>query len=318
MIMKLLSGIFLLLSTLSVAQTPRINFKAPKFYPEGVAWDRDANRFLIGSVKTGTIGSVTENGDFAPLYVDSTLKSSFGMKIDGSGKLWVCTGDPTYSIYKDSSTYKKMIRLIGIDLKTGKKTDDIDLSSLFPGKHFANDLVLDNAGNKYITDSYSPVVYRVDAGGKATVFAQSPLLGSIDVGLNGIVWSNKGFLIVANSSQGQLYKIDINNPTSISVIHQTTFFPGADGLLWDTKGNLLLAQNRGVHKIFQLTSKDNWGSCEVIASTLATDRFIQPSTIASTASSVYVLNSKLNELSDLTAKPSEEFSLQKVILHPVK
>ncbi|RYG33838.1 MAG: hypothetical protein EOO01_32830 [Chitinophagaceae bacterium] len=62
-------------------------------------------------------------------------------------KLWVCAGDPNYSKYRDSSTFRKMIRLIGIDLKNNKKFADIDLSTLYPGKHFANDLTLDDQGN---------------------------------------------------------------------------------------------------------------------------------------------------------------------------
>lgn len=317
--MKYLTLLLAMISSAALAQTGRINFKAPLFYPEGVAYDETGQRFFIGSVKTGTIGTVSEAGMYAPFYVDSSLKSSFGMKVDKlRGKLWVCTGDATYSQYSDSATYKKMIRLIGLDLQKGTKTDDIDLSALYNGKHFANDLALDNAGNIYITDSYSPVIYRVDAQGKPSLLVQSPLFSAVDVGLNGILWHKAGFLLVINGSQGQLYKIDLAAPNTITAVKQPAFFPGGDGLLWDKDGGLVLAQNRGTHKIFKLQSKDNWQSCELVGATAATDRFKQPSTTTLKDNKVYVLNSKLNELTDPTAKPSVEFSLQQAVFRAVK
>lgn len=308
-----------LLSQAAAAQTPRISFEAPAAYPEGVAYDPASDIFFVSSVKTGTIGKVTPLGQYTVFYRDTTLKSSYGMKVDPARhKLWVCTGDPNYSQYSDSSTYKKIIRIIGLDTRTGVKINDIDLSGLYKGLHFANDMALDNNGNLYITDSYSPVVYRVDASGNAGVFAQSDWFRAVDIGLNGIVWSPDGYLIVAHNSDGNLYKIDISDPRRITRIKQQTFFPGADGLLWDAQGNLVLVQNKGVHKIFRLSSRDNWQSAEVTASTLAADRFHQPSTAASRKNMIYVMNSKLNELTDPTASPSKEFSLQQVRFQPAR
>lgn len=303
----------------TAAQTLRINFTAPMLYPEGTAYSKSKNLFFVSSVKTGTIGTVDESGAYKEFYVDSSLKSSYGMKVDEKrNKLWVCTGDANYSKYADSATYKKMIRLIGLDLSSGKKTDDIDLSSLVAGKHFANDLTLDDKGIIYITDSYSPVVYKVDEQMKATVLSQNAWFSSIDVGLNGIVWNPAGFLIVAHGTAGQLFKIDLAQPERITKIQVKQFFPGADGLLWDANGNLLVVQNKGVHKVFQLSSKDNWQSAEVKASTLATDRFHQPTTATMKAGKIYALNSKMDQLSDPTAPPAKEFSLQEVRFVPTK
>lgn len=317
--MKHLLIILTLWHTVALAQTPRINFKAALFYPEGITYDEAGKRFFVGSVTTGTIAAVSETGTFTPFYQDSSLKSSFGMKIDPEKrKLWVCTGDPNYSKYSDSVTFKKKIRLIALDLKTGAKINDIDLSNLYPGKHFANDLAIDKSGNMYITDSYSPVVYRVTPQGKAAVFAQSLLFSAVDIGLNGIAIHKDGFIIVVNNSQGQLYTIDLADPTKIVAVKQPAFFPGGDGLLWDEQGNLILVQNKGTHMVFKLSSDDNWKSCKIVAATSAYDRFIQPSTVVAKGTAMYVVNSKLNELSDPTAKPSEEFSIQQAVFRPVK
>ncbi|MET0464823.1 MAG: hypothetical protein ABW007_16795, partial [Chitinophagaceae bacterium] len=206
------------------SQTKRIEFTADETYPEGVTFDAKRNVFYVSSARKATIGKVDSAGQYTEILADSSLKSSYGMKVHGD-KLWVCTGDANYSKYSDSSTYKKMIRLIGIDLLTGQKSDDIDLSALYAGAHFANDLTFDDKGNIYITDSYSPVIYKVQAG-KAAVFAQSTWFSSAGVGLNGIVWHPAGFLLVTNNGNGNLLKVDISDPARISKVKINQFFPG--------------------------------------------------------------------------------------------
>lgn len=315
--MKSLRPFFVVLAFLTTAvasaQTPRINFKAVKLYPEGTAYNPAKNLFYVSSVKTGTIGTVDAKGSYKPFYEDSTLKSSYGMEADFKRNLlWICTGDANYSEYSDSLTYKKMIRLIALDLNSGRKMHDIDLSGLVQGKHFANDIAIDEKGNLYITDSYSPVIYKVDAEFKPGVLTNSELFTSVDVGLNGIEWHPDGFLIVAHNSSGQLFKIDIAQPNRITKIRLKTFFPGADGLLWDAEGNLVLIQNKGVNKAFQLTSKDNWLSADIVAFTLLADRLHYPTTATLNNKKVFVLNSKLHEVTDPTLPPSSDFSLQEL------
>ena len=301
------------------AQTERIVFKLPEFYPEGIAYNNRTATFYVGSVKTGTIAAIDKLGKATTFYEDRSLKSSFGMKIDSARSiLWVCTGDPNYSIYADSATYKKMIRIVGIDLGTGKKVKDYDLSGLKAGEHFANDLTIDNKGNLYITDSYSPVIYRIDKEGRATVWAESELFKSLDIGLNGIVWHPSGFLLAVNNNKGSIIKISTESPATVQPVKTRTFFPGADGLLINSAGNLVLVQNKGVNKVFELSSTDNWQSAMVKAATASEDRFQQPSTCVLGRGKLYVVNSKLNELQDPGITPSKEFSLQLAVFRPVQ
>jgi sugar lactone lactonase YvrE len=315
----LISISMILISFIGLSQTPRIVFEAPYLYPEGVAFNSKTNLFYVSSVTTGTIGSVDRNGKYKVLYKDSLLKSSFGMKLDRKGDhLWVCISDPNYSIYSDSATFKKMARLISINLTLEKKIADVDLSKFIEGKHFANDLTLDDEGNIYITDSYSPVIYKVDARGQANIFTQSELFKGEDVGLNGIVFHPGQFLLVANSRDGAIFKVDIKDPNKITKVKINTFFPGADGLLLDDQNNLVLIQNRGVNKAFQLTSNDNWESAQIKSFTIAEDRFQYPTTGVMQNGNIYLLNSKLNELSDPGINPSKEFSLQLVKFKPAQ
>lgn len=287
-------------------------------YPEGVAYNDKTNTFYVSSVKDATIGIVDAAGNYKPFYQDKDLKSSYGMKVNAAkNQLWVCTGDANYSDYSDSDTHKKIIRLIAVDLSSGKKVQDIDLSKLYTGKHFANDLAFDDKGNAYITDSYSPVIYKVDAQGKASVFAENDLFKGEDVGLNGIAYHPQGFLITVNNATGAILKVDVNNPANVTKVKINQLFPGADGLLWDAQGNLILVQNEGNDKANQVVSTDGWVTAKVKAATSILDRFQYPTTGVMQGSKIYLLNAKLNELSDPTKKPSEEFSLQQVVLKPI-
>jgi sugar lactone lactonase YvrE len=311
--------ILLLLSGTLQAQTKRITFSSPMLYPEGTAYDSVAQRFFVSSAKKATIGAVDTAGNYIVFYDEPALKSSFGMKVDHKRNfLWVCVGDPNYSINTDSSTYRKMIKLVALDLSTGNKTKEIDLSNLYEGKHFANDLTIDDAGNIYITDSYSPVIYKVDTDYKATLFAQSNYFQSIDIGLNGIAWHPDGYLIVVNNAQGALYKVDTKSPSTISKIKIDQFFGGGDGLLFDNQKNLVLVQNKSVDKLFRLQSQDGWRTAKVSMATGGTDRFQNPSTCTIRKGKIYALNAKLNEIMDKSIKPSEEFSLQVAEFKPVQ
>jgi len=96
------------------------------------------------------------------------------------------------------------------------------------------------------------------------------------------------------------------------------FFPGADGLLLDENGDLVLIQNKGVDKIYKIQSADNWLSATVTAATVATDRFQNPTTATFANGKVYVLNARLNEIMDKSKNPSKEFSIQEAQLKPVR
>ncbi|TLV03471.1 DUF6923 family protein [Dyadobacter luticola] len=294
------------------AQTAKIQFEKPGLYPEGVAYNPGDKHFYMGSVTTATIGRVGMDGKYEEVFKDTTLKSTYGMKVSPDNKLlWVCVSDANYSKFTEPATAKKMGRLIAIDISTHKKVQDVDLGNLVEGKHFINDIVFDKQGNLYATDSYNPVIYKIDKAGKASIFAKNDLFKSIDVGLNGIAFHPKGFLVVDNNGSGALLKVDIADPTKVSVIKIKTFFPGADGLLFDPAGNLIVVQNKGVDKIFRLASTDDWATANVTGATAAEDRYQQPSTSTLADNQVYVINSKMNELADPVKRPSKAFSIQK-------
>jgi len=313
--------ILLLAAQLTWAQGPtkRIEFEAPESYPEGVAFDKATNVFYVSSARLGTIGKVTKDGKYSELYSDSTLKSTYGLKVHPDGKrLFVCVGDANYSKFSTPETKKKMARLISIDLKSGKKLADIDLSTLVPGEHFPNDLVFGNDGSVYITDSFADVIYKVDSKGSASVFSKSELLKSAGVGPNGIVFHPEGFLIVANNGTGALVKLPLANPEKGEKVKIDQFFPSADGLLLNDNNTLTLVQNGGVDKIFKLKTADNWITAQVSESTSVEDRFAFPSTATTSGSETWIMNANFSELVQGNNVPSKKFSLQQAVFTPVK
>jgi hypothetical protein len=298
--------------------SPRLEFDALGSYPEGLTYNRAANVYYVSSARLGSIGKVTTRGVYSVLHADTTLKSTYGLKVHPDGKsLFACVSDANYSKYTNPATRMKMARLISVDLNTGKRISDIDLSKLIPGKHFANDLVFDNMKNAYVTDSYAGAIYKVTPDGKASVLAKDPMFKTEGVGVNGIVFHPDGFLIVDNSAKGQLYKVDLKNPKDVKKILIDQYFLGADGLLLTDKNTLTIVVNGGIDKIYKLSSSDNWASAKVVASTLVEDRFTYPSTATQNGNDIWVMNTQFSQLLDSNSVPVKTFALQKVIYKPM-
>lgn len=299
--------------------TKRIVFEAPESYPEGVAYHKASNSFFVTSARLGTVGKVTREGKYTAFYSDVSLKSTYGVKVHPDGKrLFVCAGDANYSKFSTPATRKKEARLLVLDVRTGKKISDTDLSKLIAGEHFPNDLAFDSDGNAYITDSFSNAVYKVDASGKASVFSQNELLESSGVGPNGIVYNDGGYLLVANNGSGNLVRIPVADPSRASKVKIAQFFPGADGLLMNDGKTLTLVQNGGVNKVFRLASSDDWSSAAVSETTSAEDRFAYPSTATLSGSETWVMNANFSELAEGNNVPSKKFSIQLAVFEPAK
>jgi sugar lactone lactonase YvrE len=317
--MRYLIIIVLFLSgCLTVKPSERLEFEATDVYPEGVAFDPATQVYYVSSMRTGAIGKVDLNGKYTVLFSEDGLKSSYGLKVHPDGKqLIVCVSDANYSKFTSPDTRKKMIRLISVDLKTGKKLKDVDLASLVPGKHFGNDIAFDKDQNIYMTDSYANVIYKIDANWTPTVFAKDKMFETEGFGLNGIVVHPDGFLLVASSNKGRIFKVDLNDPSKVSKVKIDQYFLGADGMILENKDDLILVVNGGNDKIFRLKTTDNWTSARLAGTTLAVDRFTYPATATLRGKDIWIMNAKTNELMDSTSVPARWFAIQKAVLKPV-
>ncbi|MGN6803759.1 MAG: hypothetical protein ACTHJN_17795, partial [Ginsengibacter sp.] len=208
------------------AKSPsEINFTVHDLFPEGVAYDPVHKLFLVSSAATGSVGAVTFEGAYNPLITDEKLTSTTGLKVDKARKrLLVCNVADGIASY---------------DLNNGNRLFFTDLSSLIPGGPvFINDETFDTEGNLYVTNSASPVIYKVDLNGNASVFYQNSdfATGPADFGFNGIQYDQRGFLLVTHTALNQVIKIPVKNPGNFSVVQLDIPLTMPDGLLLSKDG----------------------------------------------------------------------------------
>ncbi len=140
---------------------------------ESIAYDSKGKRFLVGSVRTGEILSVTKDGR-SELYASPEktpgLRSVFALAVDQQrGFLWVGTaGAPQYVKHKASELGQAA--LIKFDLAKGEVIEAYPVPVDGVPRNFGSISVANN-GTVYATDAIANVVYQVQDGKLRTLFA---------------------------------------------------------------------------------------------------------------------------------------------------
>jgi sugar lactone lactonase YvrE len=246
----------------AVAAAPtKITVPQPALSPEGIQYDEANKRFIVSSRTQGRIGTVRDDSTYTALADDPRLVSTIGLNLDASRqRLLAAVSDIGVNTTRSTATtLRKLAALASFNPSTGALISYIDLGGLRPAlPHFANDIAVDGQGNVYITDSLSPIIYKVDAQGVASIFLEnSQLSGGTGFGLNGIVFHPDGYLLVAKTNDGTLFKVPLANPASFTAVTSSQSLVGADGLLLlDATTLLVVAGNQNT--VFRMTSSDAW------------------------------------------------------------
>jgi sugar lactone lactonase YvrE len=196
--------------------------------PEGVAVDKEGNIY-VGFYPTGQILKITPDGEqsiFATLDVSGTVGGGLvGFALDKEGDLYVCdaSGEPaTHGIWKVSRNGATR-RIAALD------------PSGFP-----NDLVFDEGGDLFVTDSYLGEIWRISKSGETKVWLKDPLLAMVFAyGANGIA-IDRGDLFVTNTDQSTIVRIELGDedrPPHAEVFVQNPLLFGADGISFDVRHN---------------------------------------------------------------------------------
>jgi len=202
--------------------------------PESLAFDPVEKVFYLSSlwkrkivrVKPGGRGGPAATTDFVEEGADG-LDAVLGMKVDPKRRhLWaVSAAEPemkgfTLEAYGRSALYE-------YDLVSKKLVKRITLPD--PSAHLFNDLVLDAAGNVYVTDTESAEIHvlRAGDGELKTLVPKGPLVAP-----NGIALSADGrHLYVADVAQG-LFHVDPATGEVRPLDQPAGLFPvGLDGLV---------------------------------------------------------------------------------------
>lgn len=275
----------------------------PGLHPEGVEWDAERSRFLVSSVTRGTVTAVEDDGSLATLVEDTAIAASIGVHIDRErGRLMVADADPS-SIQGAGEGHARL----GIyDLETGERIHHVDLGGLHDGRHFANDVTVGPDGSAYVTDSFSPVIYRVSPEGEASVFVEDERLGTEGFGLNGIDHHPDGYLLVAMAGDRTLYRVPLDAPGELSEVELTEPF-GADGLTLRDDGALVAVATTGSgqdqrNEALLLRSDDGWSSARIVERAPAPGA----TTAAVRDGAVYVVNPHFGEMGGEEPVPAFE------------
>jgi len=196
--------------------------------PEGVASD-GSGTFFVGATGDGTIYRGTlGNPNVVEFIPGATGKSAIGLKI-ARGRLYVAGGATGDVLVYDLASRRQVAAFA-----TG-------------AGGFLNDMAVTSDGDVFVTDSFRPTLWHVTGaqvragGGTPEAISVAPEIvyqaGAFN--LNGIVALDERTLVVVQSSNGALFRIDIEgNGRRIQQIAADPVL-GGDGMLLD-RGKLVV------------------------------------------------------------------------------
>jgi sugar lactone lactonase YvrE len=221
---------------------------SPMSLPEGVAFDGTTRRFFATGLLGGQITQIdAATGEERVLFTSEEPLQFSGAKVDETHRrLWVCASDirgPRGGLHL-------------LDVDTGALLNHFPLSN----RGICNDVCLDADGVAYVTDSFQPVIYRVDArDGSAGEFTRDAQMAAPmgQFGLNGIVVTPDGESIIGGfTSPSKLFIIPRKAPERVREIELSgdpfgvpdPNFTGADGIIFIDR-TLYVVHNGGVQQV---------------------------------------------------------------------
>ncbi|MED6106074.1 hypothetical protein PIB30_001467 [Stylosanthes scabra] len=280
-----------------------INFRSPNLYPESLAWDPQAQHFLLGSLRQRLIASVSDAGVVETFISDTDLP-------DGASILGLAVDIYRYRIlavvhHHHNNNLPPFNALAAYDPRTRQRIflSSLPSSSEDTSPAAANDVAVDYDGNAFVTNSAGNYIWKVTADGEASIFSRSRLFtanlpatennNSHILGLNGIAYVSKGYLLVVQSCTGKLFKVDAFDGTARAVILSEDVV-GADDIALRRDGQVASAVSP-VNKMWFLKSEDSWAE-GVVFDRLELDLWRFPTAVTvGEYGRVYVLYGHLDE-----------------------
>jgi len=232
-----------------------------RFLPVGVEYEQTNQRFLVGSLREGSVFRLDRDGRLTPGAEDPELVSSVGIEVDeAGGRLLVANSDS--SIFSSGGTGQAKLGVF--DLNSGDRLAMVDLAATLEDRteetvFFANAVTVDDRARIYVTDTRTGAIYRVDEAYQPSVlhrFATSEAFAP-----NGLVYHPSGYLLVAGRQS--LYKVPLDDPASASRVALPEPVSGADGVVWMSDGRLVIVAN-GANRALAFVSSDEWASAKLV------------------------------------------------------
>jgi len=245
--------------------------------PEGVVFDPRSNSFFVGATGDGTIyRGRLGNPNVEEFIAGGSGKSAIGLEV-ARGRLYVAGGATG--------------NLIVYDLRSRNQ-----VAAFATGTGgFLNDLVVTADGDVFITDSFRPTLWHV-TGAQVRAGSGTPEAISLSpeivyqanaFNVNGIVALDERTLVVINSQNGALFRIDIERRGRR--IQQIDAEPvlGGDGMILD-RGRLVIVQGSPAQLTF--VDLDRRARRGAVVAHVTDATFRGPSTVARARNRYLVVN----------------------------
>jgi sugar lactone lactonase YvrE len=153
-------------------------------YPEGIDYDSKNEKFLFSSLYKGAVYIMNEKGGATIFATSDKLVLPTGIYTDEvRNRLIVANADLGISQKSTANSAGSIATVSIFNLTSGALIKEIDLKNFTPNAGSClNDVAVDTKGNIYITDSFSPNIYKIDNNYNASLFLTNPSL--LLMGLN--------------------------------------------------------------------------------------------------------------------------------------
>jgi streptogramin lyase len=281
-----------------------------KSFPESVTSTKDGTLYA-GSFNLGGVVKVAQGGKAEQFIKPGAAgsRSVLGVLADEkSGLLYVCSNDITgFGVPGPGDTKGAWLKTF--DLASGAPKGSYGLSD---PKSLCNDIVVGADGTAYVTDSFTPNVYRLKPGGTALeVWATDPMLAPAKdgVGLDGIAFGSDGNLYVNTFIPAALFRIAVKDGKAgaITAIKTSRPLDHADAMR-NFGDSLLLIEGAG--RLDKITVKGDTAEIETIQ-----DGLTEPVSVTQVGNTGWVAEGKLSYIiGDNKGKDPGPFTLKPVAL----
>lgn len=283
------------------------HLQSPMSVPEGVAFDSKTNRFFATGLFSGAVTQIDAGtGEERPFYApEGQPQQLSGAKVDAERRrLWVCAAE-----------IQRMWGGVHVfDVDSGERLGTFDLAR----GGICNDVALDADGVAYVTDSFQPVIYRVDLRDRsAGEFIRDPQMAAPvgRFGLNGIaVTPDNEFLIGGFSSPSKLFVVsrtggevrEISLSGDPFAVEDDLNYTGADGIVF--LNHKLYVVNNGAVQEVTFTGPE-WRSGKV-KNHLVREPGLSTATVA--GGELYVIKSDVLQTMHMRQPPRLPFKIYRI------
>jgi sugar lactone lactonase YvrE len=233
--------------------------------PEGITWDEDAGRLLIGG--PASIWQVDLRKNLEPFSGEGVgLRDVAGLKVDRERRLlWAATAvwpDPSGGEAKDDVG---LSGVMAFDLDDGSRVRECWLDER-PVEHFFNDFALAENGDVYVSDSSANAIYRLPGGEcRLERIIQDPRMSFP----NGIALSaNQRLLYVAHIEGLSVIELGTGRRTAL-VVPPDAAVNSMDGLVRDGADLLGIQPSANLARVLRIRLDDSGMAIREVATVSA-------------------------------------------------